>query len=412
MPNLSRKPTRPASGRTAVARNSSATGLTPEMVRQALHRPSTPQEVAQQRARAAWEQRYQQITRSSQSYARSALVARQDGPIAYHAQARQRAELKYRAQLAHRLAVEKAATQQAVANQTYIRQGGTREERQLGRAKATEQQIARNTGEMMRANPETTGIASGVLVGSAVAAQVFAPEMALVRLAGTARWVGGARTALALERIGAGLTYQTGRMTFAGANQAGKVFLRRAVVDGALQYGGALIVNGGKQYSENGQIDVQQLFTQSTGGINATSMFMAGLPGDGLRHSLRNAALANAFEVNRDPETGWATKHVEPTWASGLNYAQKVGFSVGADALAGRFAGMMYKARLQNGYAGLARPGAQHMYDLWQQRMWLIHQADFIGVYGTKIMGGVAGSVVEPYLLPPTPSSTHAQSTR
>ena len=39
-------------------------------------------------------------------------------------------------------------------------------------------------GELMRNNPETTGIASGVLVGGAVAAQVFVPEMALARPVG------------------------------------------------------------------------------------------------------------------------------------------------------------------------------------------------------------------------------------
>ncbi|MBC8084756.1 MAG: hypothetical protein H7Z21_16275 [Hymenobacter sp.] len=409
MPGPQKKPT-PATGRTAFARNSSSssTGLSAAMVREQLRKPFTPQERAQQQAAAAQERRYQQITRSTQSYVRARSVAPQDGPIAYHAQALMRAELKYQAQATHRLALRRAAAAQAAANQTYIRQGTTAEERQSGRGIATQRQIARNLGELMQAQPESAGIASGVLVGGAVASQVFAPELAVARLAGTVRWLGATRTAVAVERVGAGLSYQvgssSGTLTWQGAKAAGGVFGKRAVVDGGLQYIGAGIVNAGKLQQEPGRSDAFDIAWGSINDVSISSMLMAGLPGETWRHSLRNAVVANAVEWKLNNESLMTFRPAEVGSGPGLlNYGQKVGLSVGADVLAGRYGKLV--TRLYEGTRVVRPIGSRfnpHVLAEWRYTRLLLQTLQ-VGQYPIKVTGGVLSATAEPYIVPPKP---------
>jgi hypothetical protein len=398
----------PTSGRAAFAQSTnSALGFSAGQVREQLHRPTPAQLAEQERARAhaAQQRRYQQITRSGKGLAQPPLVAKQDGAIAYYAQAQMRAELKYRAQTAQRLHIEKEAAAQFAASRKYIHQGNTPEESRRGRAAAVQRKLEENTREMMQAQPEATGIASGVGVGFAMVSQVVAPELALARLAGTLRWMGAARAATAVGRVGTALAYQGGPMTWKGVGGASKVFLNRAGTDVVLQYAGALTVNAGQQYEQDGQINARKLLLQSVSGVNATSAIMAGLPGDDLIHSFRNAAFANLVEANYDIEKGWGTKHVVPTWGSVLNYGQKVGLSVGGDYMAGRFGDVMQKARRLDSYRSTGPLLDPHAYALWRQRMWLLKRAEFIGVNGTKVSAGVAGSLFEPYITSPAPDA-------
>lgn len=405
MPKPPRKPARPVSSRATVARPpSSGIGLSAADVRWALTRPLTATELAQQ----AQEKRYQQIIRSGKAFARQLPVVQQDGPIAYHAQARARAELKYRAQTNAWQAREQAAAQYFAAKQTYITQGRNMSASEIAeRSRQTNLMIAHQKYiEHIRAT-NSQEIANSILhdvVLQNVAQSglvVLGPEMSAARLAGTARWLGATRTAIVLERLGAGMTYSGNPMTLAGAGNAAAVFGKRAFVDGLLQYAGATIVNGAKQWDKGG-VDIKQLLVEPTSGINATSIAMAGMPGDYLRHSIRNALVANAFEVSRDPKTGWGYKHVGLNWNSGLNYMQKVGLSVGADYLAGRFAGGLQGVRRRDSFIGTFAVGDQHLYALWRQRLWLVTQAEAIGVNSLKVTGGVSGALIENTYFTPT----------
>ncbi|RZK23331.1 MAG: hypothetical protein EOO56_05485 [Hymenobacter sp.] len=374
----------PASARAAHSRATSAVGFAAGQVRQQLHQPPLAQPLAP--AYSAQEQRYRQLLRAGRAVARPEAT-RQDGAIAYQAQALQRAEVQYRAQVAHRLSLERSFAAQLAHDRTYLSQGGTEAAHQQGRALAVQHKLEQNTRDMVQGQPEAAGIASGVVVGMAVASQVVAPELLAARLASTARALGFARQAVALETMGAGLAYKAGQMTWAGAGEAANVFGKRALLDAGLQYTGALVGNASKEYGETGDSQVAQLVLQSTSGINVTSVVMAGLPGDDLTHSLRNALVANAFELNRDPVKGWVYKHPNLSWGSALNYGQKVGLSVGTDYVAGRFGGLLQKARMRDGYSSTGPLLDPHTYALWRQRLWLLHRTEFAGVYGLKITG-------------------------
>ena len=345
MPGFNKKPTRPASGRTAVALNLGAPGLTAEMVRQELHRPFTAQELAQERARAAWEQRYQQITRSGRAYARSATVARQDGPFAYYAQAQLRAELKYQAQTNQRLAIEKAATQQAVANQTYIRQGSTRDSPEAHHRRMNAHKTARQTRQNREDHKLEVTIGEGIGQGTLIVGQVMVSELAIARLVGTARWLNASRVALAAGR------------TPGGVGTAVK-FGARAGLDIGVQYGGGLMAHNGN-------------FGEAYNEINLTSAFMAGLPGDGLWHSVRNNVVASAFEIKLNLEENVIFAPMPLTWKGGLNFGQKVILGVGADYTAGMLTKGVRPYQL-NAHSILARSSNIHTRWLYRQRLMLL----------------------------------------
>lgn len=400
MPKPPRKPARPTSSRAAVARSSqSAVGFSVAMVHASFVRPVTITELVQR----AQEERYQRITRSVKVLAKQLPVTRQDGSVAYHAQTRARAELKYRAQTNAWQAREKAAVQYFAAKQTYITRGQTAEENKQGRALATQQKIARNVQEMVQNQPEATGIGSGIVVGMTVAGQVVGPELAMLRIASTARYLGGARAAMALERVAQGLSYKgglSGPMTWRSAQQAVGVFASRAGVDGALQYTGALLVTSSKP--DNAHKSRFEILQAAYSEVSISSMFMAGLPGETMWHSLRNAAVSNAIEWKLNSESMMTFKMAEfGTGQDIVNYGQKIGFSVGADYLAGRYTTVL--GRAFNG-TRLVRPiGSRfnpHALAEWRQTRFLINTMQ-IGQYPIKVAGGVVGSFVEPLIVQP-----------
>jgi hypothetical protein len=241
---------------------------------------------------------------------------------------------------------------------------------------------------------------------------VMGPNMSVARLAGTARWLGAARTAVALERVGAGLSYQVGSssgvLTWHSAKQAANVFAKRALVDAGLQYTGALILKANQAREQPGNVNPFDVGWSAVNEVSISSMVMGGLPGETLLHSFRNAAVSNALEWKWNTETVMTFKVADfETSANFYNYAQKVGISVGADYLAGRYSG-----RVQRAYDGtrLVRPIGSRFDPLvmaeWRQTRTLINTLQ-IGQYPIKIAGGVLGSVIEPYIVPPAPEAPH-----
>ncbi|RZJ57700.1 MAG: hypothetical protein EOO55_02815 [Hymenobacter sp.] len=395
----------PTSGRAAHSRATSSVGFSTGQVRQQLHRPTLAQPLAP--AYSAQEQRYQQLLRSGRAFARPEAT-RQDGAVAYHAQALQRAEAQYRAQVAHRLLLERSFAAQLAHDQTYISQGGTETEHQQGRALAIQHKIEQNTRDMVQGQPEAAGIASGVVVGMAVASQVVAPELLAARLASTARWLGVARRAVVLERVAQGLSYQAGSLsgtvTWQGIKQAGGVFAGRAFTDGLLQYTGSVYYNTIKYQSSGEDVGALDIAWLSVNDVSISSMFMSGLPGDSFKHSVRNALVANAVEWKLNGGTLMSFKFAEfGTGRDVLNYTQKVGLSIGADYLAGRYSG-----RIQRAYDGtrLVRPIGSRYDPLvvaeWRQTRSLLNTLQ-VGQYPIKIAGGVLGSIIEPVILPTPP---------
>ena len=407
MPKPPPKPARPVSSRATVARPSQSTvGLSAAMVRASLVRPLNATELAQQ----AQAERYQQIIRSGKAFARQLPVARQDGPVAYHAQARARAELKYNTQTNAWQARERAAVQYFAAKQTYISQGERLSASEIAeRSRQTQLIIARQKFvEHIQAtnSPQIANmILHDVVLRSTAegALTVVGPELAVARLTSVARLIGGVRAANAVVSASKAYTYPAlnlSRMTWATAGQASRVFATRAATDIGLQYTGAAIY---KLNMKEAALDV-----------NYVSAFMAGLPGDSFVHSVRNGLVGNAFELKLTTDNGFNFGHMGNGAEDWINYGQKVSIGLAADYLSGRYSGysgpiaQKRRALILDRRRALPHPRVYdpQVFARYKYRFQLLTLREQAGIYGIKLTSGIGSSFIESYLKPASPSSS------
>ena len=338
-----------------------------------------------QQAREAQQRRYQQITRSMRPYVQQRLVTPRDKAIAYHAQAASRAYLRYQAITNGQARLAKVARQQVVANQTYIRQGQTHAESEMGKRQAISNKIAQNTREMMQNQPETTGIASGVVVGMVVSSQVVGPELLVGRIVTTARFLGGVRASLAFEWVAQGLSYQVGSssgiLTRQSVLRAVGTFAGRTTGDVGIQFGGGLLAHGwnvGEAYDE----------------INLTSAGMAGLPGDGMWHSLRNNIVGAGLEFKLNRKHNFLFLPISFTQNGLLNFGQKVAIGVGTDYLSSGLSGrLQQKGLLLKNNINRTRNPFVKAYNLYQ--LMYMKPLEAVSTNTISIIGEASSNAVE-----------------
>ncbi|GAB3638344.1 hypothetical protein GCM10027422_39340 [Hymenobacter arcticus] len=308
-----------------------------EQVRQGLETARLYRDLDLRASVQAWEQ-----TRAATKPLTPGQAARRDGHLAYVR--RQHYEMALHSAHAARL----TAQAQVQARVTHVRPGPTPIERAMREA-AVRDPFAAAWG----ADPLNRQIAMSVL--GAGMGRLLAPTAASV-----------ARSA--------------GQLTYASAYRAGREFIDRAVIDGVIQFVGGLMAHDGN-------------LKEAVGEVNITSMGMAGLPGDGLSHSIRNNLVSNSLEWKID--TKEVTKFAPMTFDEPglLNFGQKVAIGVGVDYATGRLNAMVQPAR---GASASAIKRSIDPNTIWLHRQRLRYLNAFVrGTDGFKASGEADSNLLE-----------------
>ncbi|MDJ0364701.1 hypothetical protein QMK33_06010 [Hymenobacter sp. H14-R3] len=307
-----------------------------EQVRQGIEAARLYQALDLQAAVQAWE-----LTRPVQRLT-PVRAARQDGHLAYVK--RQHYETALHGAQAARLAAE-ARVQSRI---TYVRTGPTPIERAMREA-AVRDPFAAAWG----ADPLNRQIAVSVLT------------------------VGMGRV---LAPASAGVARLASRLTYAKALRAGGEFGVRALTDGVIQFFGGLAAHDGN-------------FEEAVGEVNITSMGMAGLPGDGLGHSIRNNLISNSLEWKLDFKEGTKFEPMTFDQPGLLNFGQKVVIGVGVDYATGRLNAMVQPAR---GASSSAIKRSLDPNTVWLHRQRLRYLNIFLrGTDGFKVSGEAGSNLLE-----------------
>jgi hypothetical protein len=187
-------------------------------------------------------------------------------------------------------------------------------------------------------------------------------------------------TGRALMPATASLSRSLGRLTYDKALEAGIEFGGRGLTDAAIQYGGGLGAHDGN-------------WEEALNEVNITSVIMAGLPGDGLTHSIRNNLVSNSLEWKLDTKTRTKFEPMTFDQQGLLNFGQKVVIGVGIDYATGRLNAAVQPLR---GGAASAIKRSKDPNIVWLHRQRLRYLNAMIrGTDGFKASGEAASNLLE-----------------
>ncbi|RZK96862.1 MAG: hypothetical protein EOO62_28520 [Hymenobacter sp.] len=178
----------------------------------------------------------------------------------------------------------------------------------------------------------------------------------------------------------ASLSRSLGQLTYQKALRAGIEFGGRSFADGVIQFGGSLGAHDGN-------------WEEAVNEVNITSMFMAGLPGDALTHSIRNNLVSNSLEWKLNTKTGTSFEPMTFDQQGLLNFGQKVAIGVGVDYATSRLNASVQPLRGGSASA-IKRSKDPNIVWLHRQRLRYLN-AMLRSTDGFKVSGEAASNLLE-----------------